>query len=277
VTRVWFVTGATSGFGEAIAREALTHGDRVVATGRRLEALRPLADGHPDRVLPMRLDVTDPGAAHTAMAEAVSALGHVDVVVNNAGYGHIGAVEELTDSELREQIDVVLFGTINITRAALPHLRRQRSGHFVQMSSLNGVEGLAGGGYYAASKFGIEGLSESLAAEVAHLGIKVTVVEPGPHRTRFANPGSTKRAQPIDDYEPSVGKTRQAIAALDGNQPGDPVRAAKAVLAAVNAPHPPFRLPLGTFAVNNICDHLAAQLKELEQWQSLSESTDFPS
>ena len=144
------------------------------------------------------------------------------MVVNNAGYGHFGAVEELSEDELRRQLEVNLFGVINVTRAVLPALRRQRSGHLVQMSSLNGIEGMVGAGYYCAGKFAVEGLSESLAGEVAHLGIKVTIVEPGPHRTGFASPESARVADPIEDYAESVGRVRQAFAELDGAQPGDP-------------------------------------------------------
>jgi NAD(P)-dependent dehydrogenase (short-subunit alcohol dehydrogenase family) len=275
--RVWFVTGASSGFGRAISEAALDRGDRLVATGRTLDTVQGLADAQPDRALALRLDVTDPDAARAVVDGAIAHFGRVDVVVNNAGYGHVGAVEELSDEELRRQLDVNLFGVINVTRAALPHMRRQRSGHLVQMSSLNGIEGLGGGGYYAASKFAIEGLSESLADEVAHLGIKVTIVEPGPHRTRFLNDESAKSSEPMDDYADSVGQTRQVLGELDGNQPGDPVRAAHAILQIVDADDPPRRLPLGQMALDNIRTKLSAQLEELDAWAELSATSDFPS
>jgi NAD(P)-dependent dehydrogenase (short-subunit alcohol dehydrogenase family) len=275
--RVWFVTGASSGFGRAISQAVVDRGHRLVAATRTRGAAQELVDQHPDRSLAITLDVTDAAASRAAFSEAIARFGRVDVVVNNAGYGHVGAVEELTDAELRQQLEVNLFGVINVTRAALPHLRRQRSGHFVQMSSLNGVEGLAGGGYYAASKFAIEGLSESLADEVAPLGIRVTIVEPGPHRTRFANERSAPRARPISDYADSVGKTREIVGQLDGNQPGDPIRAADAILRAVESDDPPLRLPLGQMALDNIRARLAAQLQELEAWAELSAGSDFPS
>jgi NAD(P)-dependent dehydrogenase (short-subunit alcohol dehydrogenase family) len=274
---VWFVTGASSGFGRAISQAVVDRGHRVVAATRTRGAAQELVDQHPDRSLAIALDVTNAAASRAAFSEAIARFGRVDVVVNNAGYGHVGAVEELTDAELRQQLEVNLFGVINVTRAALPHLRRQRSGHFVQMSSLNGVEGLAGGGYYAASKFAIEGLSESLADEVAPLGIRVTIVEPGPHRTRFANERSAPRARPISDYADSVGKTREIVGQLDGNQPGDPIRAADAILRAVESDDPPLRLPLGQMALDNIRARLAAQLQELEAWAELSAGSDFPS
>ncbi|MFI5898441.1 oxidoreductase [Actinoplanes sp. NPDC051513] len=274
--KVWFVTGASSGFGRAIAKTALASGDRVVVSARSEDDAHDVADEYPERGLALALDVTDADMARSAVAKAVSTFGRVDVVVNNAGYGHVGAIEELSDCELRDQLEVNLFGVINVTRAALPHMREQRSGHLVQMSSLNGIEGLVGGGYYAASKFAIEGFSESLAEEVAHLGINVTIVEPGPHRTRFANDESARWASPIDDYTDSVGRAREAIKQLDGHQPGDPDRAADAIVAAVRTPSPPRRLPLGSLAVEHIGARLTAQLDDLRAWSDVSVSTDFP-
>jgi NAD(P)-dependent dehydrogenase (short-subunit alcohol dehydrogenase family) len=274
--RVWFVTGTSSGFGNAVGTAVLEHGDRLAATARDRDSIAPLVDEFPDQAMALPLDVRDADAARDAIDEAVSRFGQIDVVLNNAGYGHVGAIEELTDAELRQQLDVNLLGVINVTRAALPHMRRQRSGHFVQMSSLNGVEGLVGGGYYTASKFAVEGLSETLAGEVAHLGIKVTIVEPGPHRTRFANAKSAEWSEPMEDYEDSVGLARKAIRDMDGNQPGDPVRAAEAIIEVVEAEQPPLRLPLGRMAVDNIRAKLNGQLDELEEWSELSATTDFP-
>lgn len=273
---VWFVTGASSGFGRAVCEAALERGCRVVATGRHLEDLRHLTERAPQSVLALRLDVTDANAAHEAMKGAISRFGRIDVVFNNAGYGHVGAIEELGDDELRKQLEVDLFGVINITRAALPYLRKQRSGHLVQMSSLNGVEGLAGAGYYCASKFGIEGFSETLALEVAHLGIKVTIVQPGPFRTRFLNDKSAKWAKPIADYADSVGKSRQTLRQLDGKQPGDPHRAALAIVQVVESERPPLRLPLGRMALDHIRAALDAERKELDAWAEVGAAADFP-
>ena len=274
--RTWFVTGATSGFGRAISQAVLDHGDRLVATGRDLDALETLVAGHPERALALRLDVTDPAAAREAVSAATARFGRIDVVVNNAGYAHVGAIEELSDDELRAQLEVNLFGVINVTRAALRPMREQRSGHLVQMSSLNGVEGLVGGGYYAASKFAVEGLSESLADEIAHLGIKVTIVEPGPHRTRFLDERSAKSSPPIEDYAGSVGQVRELLGEMDGNQPGDPARAAEAILRIVEADEPPRRLPLGQLALDSIRAKLSAQRDELDAWAELSATSDFP-
>jgi NAD(P)-dependent dehydrogenase (short-subunit alcohol dehydrogenase family) len=271
---VWFVTGASSGFGRAVCLAVLQRGQRLVATARNPDDLKPFVDRAADRALALRLDVTDAGAAHDAMQAAVSRFGRIDVVFNNAGYGHVGAIEELGEDELRRQLDVNLFGTINVTRAALPHMRRQRSGHLVQMSSLNGVEGLPGAGYYCASKFGIEGFSETLAAEVAHLGIKVTIVEPGPFRTRFLNDESARWAPAIEDYGKSVGKTRETLRAMDGKQPGDPDRAAQAIVRAVESDRPPLRLPLGRMALDHIRAALGSRLKELDAWAHLGTAAD---
>jgi NAD(P)-dependent dehydrogenase (short-subunit alcohol dehydrogenase family) len=269
--RTWLVTGASRGFGRALSEVLLSRGERLVATARDPADLQR---EHPD-AFAAALDVTDPDQASEAVEQAVDRFGRLDVVVNNAGYGHFGAIEELTDDELRQQFEVNLFGVLNVTRAALPVMRRQRSGHIVQMSSLNGIEGMVGGGYYCASKFAVEGLSESLAAEVAHLGIKVTIVEPGPHRTEFASTQSARVADPIGDYAESVGQAREAFADFDGNQPGDPERAALAIVEAVEADEPPLRLPLGQMALDNIRAKLGGQLRELERWERLSASTDL--
>lgn len=271
--RVWLVTGASRGFGRALSRAVIQRGERLVATAREPASLEDLAEDG-SGLLPLRLDVTDRRSADQAMAAAVERFGRVDVVVNNAGYGQFGAIEELTHEELRRQFEVNVFGVLNVTRAALPQLRAQRSGHIVQMSSLNGIEGMVGGGGYCATKFAVEGLSESLAQEVSHLGIKVTIVEPGPHRTEFAGQRSARIAAPIDDYAETVGAARAAFGDLDGRQPGDPARAAQAIIAAVDAEDPPLRLPLGETALEHIRTKLEGQLAELEAWRHLSATTE---
>jgi NAD(P)-dependent dehydrogenase (short-subunit alcohol dehydrogenase family) len=274
--RVWFVTGASSGFGRAISNAVLQSGGRLVATARDPDAIRSLVEQGGEQALALPLDVADAAAAKSTIEQAVARFGRIDVVVNNAGYGHVGAIEECSEEELRRQVDVDFFGVVNVTRAALPHMRRQRSGHFVQMSSLNGVEGLAGGSFYAASKFAVEGFSESLASEVAHLGIKVTIVEPAPFRTRFLNDQSTKWSSPMDDYADSVGKVRQMLTAMDGKQPGDPDRAAQAIIQVVEAKSPPLRLPLGKMAIEHIRARRDTVSRELDAWAHVSAATDFP-
>jgi NAD(P)-dependent dehydrogenase (short-subunit alcohol dehydrogenase family) len=274
--RTWFVTGASSGFGRAVALAALRSGGRVAAAGLEQEAIEELVRPYKDRALVLPLDVADAKAARNALERCVAQFGRVDVVYNNAGYGHVGAVEELADHELRRQLDVNLLGVINVTRAALPHMRRQRAGHFLQQSSLNGVEGLVGAAYYCASKFGIEGFSEALSDEVAHLGIKVTIVEPGPFRTRFLDDRSVKWSRPMPEYAESVGKARDTLRALNGTQPGDPDRAAQVLLSIVELERPPRRLLLGTMALEHARKSIADRQKQLDDWAEISASTDFP-
>lgn len=193
--RVWFVTGTSSGFGRALAEAVLEHGDRLIATARDTSTISDLARTYPERARVLELDVTDRDRVSVVLEEAVSSFGRLDVVVNNAGYGLRGALEEFSEEELRRQFETNVFGVLGVTRAALPHLRRQRSGHVVQMSSVGGVVSTVGGGVYAGTKFAVEGISEALAKEVAHLGIRVTIVEPGPFRTDFAG-RSMRRAEP---------------------------------------------------------------------------------
>jgi NAD(P)-dependent dehydrogenase (short-subunit alcohol dehydrogenase family) len=210
--RVWFITGSASGLGRAVAEAALERGERVVATGRDLDRLRELQDRYPDRALAHRLDVTDPGEAERAVQAAIDRFGRIDVLVNNAGFGLFGPLEELADEELRREFDTNVFGAVNVLRASLPRLRSRRSGHIVQISSLEGVAPAAAGeSAYAGTKFAVEGICETLAKEVAHLGIGVTIVEPGPIRTGFAA-GATAKTPQDPDYEESVGK------ALDGSR-----------------------------------------------------------
>lgn len=274
--RVWFVTGASRGFGRAVCEEVLANGDTVVATARNPGALRPFDAAADGRVAVLSLDVADAKEARAAARDAVDRYGRVDVVFNNAGFASIGAAEELTDRELREQLDVNLLGVINVTRAVLPYMRKQGFGHLLQMSSLNGVEGLPGGSYYAASKFGVEGFSDSLADEVAPLGIRVTIVEPGPHRTGLLGEQSVKRSREIEAYARTVGPVRDQLHDLNGNQPGDPARAARALIRVVESDDPPRHLPLGQMAIDHIRTRLRLRLDELDQIAGLAATSDFP-
>ena len=272
--RVWFITGTSSGLGRALAQAALDRGSRVVATARSTERIADLRQRFPDRAIAALLDVNDADQVRGAIDAAVNAFGRIDVVVNNAGYGALGALEELSDDELRRQFETNVFGALNVTRAALPQLRRQRSGHIVQLSSLSGVVPNAGEGAYAGSKSAIEGLSESLAKEVAHLGIGVTIVEPGPFRTDFAG-RSLQKADPIDDYAETVGPTRELIAQLDGTQPNDPTRGADAIIRAVESPNPPLHLALGDDAIQAIRAMLDKRRQELDAWADVGKATAF--
>jgi NAD(P)-dependent dehydrogenase (short-subunit alcohol dehydrogenase family) len=272
--RVWLITGASSGLGRALAEAALDAGHRVVATARDAENVADLEQRHPGRATAAALDVTRPEQAAGALAAAVEAFGGVDVVVNNAGYGVLGALEELSDDELRSQFETNLFGALQVTRAALPQLRRQRSGHIVQLSSLSATVANPGESAYVGSKAALEGVSESLAKEVAHLGIRVTIVQPGPFRTDFAG-RSLQKADPIDDYADTVGAARDLIAQLDGNQPNDPTRGAEAIIHAVESPNPPLHLALGEDAIEAIRANLDDQRAELDAWAEVGGATGF--
>ncbi|MGW3044064.1 oxidoreductase [Kitasatospora sp. NPDC001159] len=274
--RVWLITGANSGFGQAIAEAAIAAGDTVVAAARRPEALAELEAAHPGRVVPVRLDVTDQEQVAAAVEEALSRLGRIDVLVNNAGRGLIGAVEEYTDRELRDLMDLHFFGPAALTRAVLPHMRAQGSGAVVQMSSMGGRFSFPGVGAYSATKFALEGLSEALAQEVAGFGIKVLIVEPGAFRTGFAGGDALAHATPIDAYEPVVGPVRTGLPDSDGKQPGDPVKAAEAILAALAAERTPLRLALGTDAVDAILGNLDGARSETEAWAAVGRGTDYP-
>ncbi|WP_326836575.1 oxidoreductase [Amycolatopsis rhabdoformis] len=272
MTRVWFITGTSAGFGRVLAEAVLARGERVVATARDVEAVKDLAD----RALVTRLDVTDPASIRSAVAAAIAEYGQIDVLVNNAGHGLIGALEELTDEQTRAVMETNVFGVLAVTRAVLPHLRARRSGHIVQLSSVGGVVGNPGHAIYATSKFALEGMSEALAGEVGPLGIRVSIVEPGPFRTEFAGRSMTFAA-PIPDYDPTpAGRLRHQFSAQDGRQPNDPARAAAAILTLVDTPDAPLRLPLGPEAVTRIRAKLEQQLADLAAWEAVSLDTRYP-
>ncbi|MEU8971110.1 oxidoreductase [Streptomyces monashensis] len=274
VTKVWFITGTSTGLGRALAQEVIADGDRLVATARDPRTLDDLVALAPDRVRALPLDVTDPGAVRLAVDTALKEFGRIDVLVNNAGYALRGALEEVSDAELRRQFETNVFGALDVTRAVLPTLRAQRSGCIVQMSSVGGVLATLGGSAYAGTKFALEGLSEGLAAEVAHLGIHVLIVEPGPFRTDFTG-RSVRWADPIDDYRSALGPAREQFLAMHGTQPGDPARAARAVITATRMEKPPLRLPLGAGAVDRIRERLRLRLQEVDATEPLGRPTDF--
>jgi NAD(P)-dependent dehydrogenase (short-subunit alcohol dehydrogenase family) len=275
-SRVWFITGASKGLGRALTEAVLDNGERVLATARDADAITDLPQRYPGQAIASALDVTDPEQASEAAARVLNEFGRIDVLVNNAGYGLLGALEELSDQDLRDQFETNLFGVVNVTRAVLPHFREQRSGHIVQISSLSGVVPNPGESAYAATKFALEGMSESLAQEVAHLGIRVTIVEPGPVRTEFAG-SSLRRADPIDDYADSVGQVRELLAQLDGSQPNDPARVAQSIIRATEQDEPPLHLPLGEQAFAGIRQHLSKRGEELDQTHPLGVGTAFES
>jgi NAD(P)-dependent dehydrogenase (short-subunit alcohol dehydrogenase family) len=272
--RVWFVTGTSAKLGRALAEEVLAHGDRVVATARDATTVKDLAEQAPDRALAATLDVTDAGSVRAAVAAALDTFGRIDVLVNNAGYGLRGAIEDLDEAELRRQFETNVFGALTVTRAVLPAMRRRRSGRVVQVSSVGGVMTMLGGSAYSGTKFALEGLSEGLAAEVAHLGIKVVIVEPGPFRTDFAG-RSIRWAAPSPDYADVMVPAKAAFDTFDGTQPGSPAKAARAIIEVVGWDDPPLRLPLGAEAFARIRDRLAARLAELDAVEPVGRPTAF--
>ncbi|QCX81483.1 putative oxidoreductase [Streptomyces sp. YIM 121038] len=274
---VWFITGCSSGLGRALATAVLERGWRAAVTARDPRTLADVIRGHGDRALPLPLDVTDPQQIETAVTRAQTAFGAIDVLVNNAGYGYLAAVEEGEDDEIRALFDTNVFGLADTTKAVLPGMRARRRGHIVNISSLGGLLGFGATGYYHATKFAVEGLSESLAAEVAPLGIKVTIVEPAAFRTNWPGPSMRQSATTIDDYAATAGTRRAGTLATHGHQPGDPARAARAAIDAVTAEQPPLRLLLGKAAYDLATAKLDTLKATFDDWRDVTLGADFPS
>jgi NAD(P)-dependent dehydrogenase (short-subunit alcohol dehydrogenase family) len=268
-TRVWLITGASSGFGRAIAEAALERGDSVVVGVRDTGAVTDL----PERAHPVALDVTDPDQREAAVAETVERFGRIDVLVNNAGRTQVGAVEETTDDELRSLFDLHFFAPAALTRLVVPHMRRQDGGAIVQMSSVGGQVTAPGFGAYCATKFALEGLTETLRDEVAGFGIRTLIVEPGAFRTGLFRPGAAYESEAMPEYADTVGPTRAYVRDNDGLQPGDPAKAAQAILTALDADEPPLRLVLGADAIGNIENRLKGVADELAAWRAVGEAT----
>lgn len=273
--RVWFVTGASRGIGAQIVEAALAHGDAVVATARHPAALAQRF-ATADALLALPLDVTDEAQAAAAVAAALARFGHIDVLVNNAGYGLVGAVEESSAAEIERLYATNVFGLLKVTRAVLPAMRARRRGHLINISSLGGIQSFPGYGAYCSTKFAVEALTESLHAELKPLGIHATTVEPGYFRTDFLD-ASSLVASPtvIDDYAPTSGAMRAAAAAINHRQPGDPALLARALIELVGAAEPPLRLPLGTDTLAALRAKHAFVEAETRRWEALSASTDF--
>ena len=271
MNRVWLITGANSGFGQAIAEAAVAAGDIAVATARRVRSLDGQAAAHPGQVDVLPLDVTDSAAIDATVQDVIARHGRIDVLVNNAGRTHVGAAEETSDVELRDLFEVHVFGPAALTRAVLPHMRSRRSGVIVQVSSMGGQISFAGFAAYSATKFALEGMSEALADEVSPLGIKVLIVEPGAFRTGLF--GNHSASTPIPDYADTAGRTRQLVEASAGTQPGDPEKAAAAIITALDAPDTPLRLPLGDDAVDAILSHIDSTRADIRTWEKLARDT----
>jgi NAD(P)-dependent dehydrogenase (short-subunit alcohol dehydrogenase family) len=270
-TRTWLVTGATSGFGRTIVDAALGRGDAVVATSRRTDGLEDIADH--ERVLVTKLDVTDPAQRQAAVAAALERFGRIDVLVNNAGRTQVGAIEETTDDEMRDLFELHFFAPFALTRLVLPVMRAQGGGAIVQMSSVGGQTTAPGFGAYCATKFALEGLTETLRDEVAAFGIHTIIVEPGAFRTGLFRPGAAYESAEMPEYDETVGPTRGYVRGNDGKQPGDPVKAAQAIITALDADEPPLRLVLGEDAIGNIRSRLQSLNDELDAWEPVGAAT----
>lgn len=273
---VWFITGCSTGFGHEIARHVLERGCRAVVTARNSTQVESLVSDHRGRALALPLDVTVPDQISDAMNAAEETFGRIDVLVNNAGIGYFGAIEESSDEDVRRMFEINFWGLANMTRAVLPGMRRRRRGHIVNLSSMGGVRGAPGVGYYNATKFAVEGLSEALALEVAPLGIKVILVEPSGFRTDWAGRSASEARHTIEDYSATAGKRRIQIRAGSGKQPGDPRRAAASIVQAVEAPNPPLRLLLGKVALTAGREKIKSLARDFEAWAAVTEGADFP-
>ncbi|MGH6860320.1 MAG: oxidoreductase [Phyllobacterium sp.] len=273
---VWFITGCSTGFGRELARHTLQLGYPTVVTARNTAQIQDLAEGYEDNALVLKLDVTKPEDIAQAVKAAQDRFGRIDVLVNNAGIGYFGSLEESDIAEARRMFDINIWGLMDMTRAVLPILRKQRSGTVVNVSSIGGLRGFPAVGFYNATKFGVEGLSESLSREVAHLGIKVLIVEPSGFRTDWAGRSANEAPETIEDYRPSAGERMRQIRQSSGSQPGDPVKAVEAIVKAVEAKDPPLRLLLGKLALSGAREKIGELQRDADAWAEVSEGADAP-
>ena len=273
---VWLITGCSTGFGRELAKLVLERGWRAVVTARDPSKLADLAEGHKDRALVLQLDVTDRKQIADVVAKSQKHFGRIDALVNNAGYGYLAAIEEGEDDAVRAMFETNVFGLVDMTKAVLPIMREQKSGLIVNISSIGGITSFAATGYYHGTKYAVEGISESLAIEVKPLGIDVLVVEPGPFRTNWAGPSIKQSAARIDDYAATAGERRKQTEARSGNQAGDPVRAAQAIIDAALSDTPPLRLLLGKAALELARKKVASLTHDFDTWEKTTIGADFP-
>lgn len=276
MSKVWLITGCSTGFGRQLAQEALKNGDRVAVTSRNPDDIKDIVAQYPDTSIAVKLDVTKNDEIKSAVAQTLEKFKRIDVLVNNAGIGYFGAVEESEETEIRRMFDINFFGLANMTNEVLPIMRSQRSGHVVNVSSIGGYVSFPAVGFYNATKFAVAGLSESLAKETAHLGIKVTVVAPSGFRTDWAGRSANNSKIIIADYAPTAHTNKNNIRGYSGNQPGDPFRAAQAIIRAVESPEPPLRLFLGVGALKGIRNKIVELNKDIDTWEETTVWADNP-
>jgi NAD(P)-dependent dehydrogenase (short-subunit alcohol dehydrogenase family) len=274
--KVWFITGCSTGFGRELAKMVLDRGYRCVVTARDPAKAEDIARGKEDRALVLELDVTDQVQVNAAVHSAVEHFGRIDVLVNNAGIGYFGSVEESDEEEFRRMFEVNFFGLSSMTRAVLPVMRKQRAGHIINISSIGGLRSFPALAYYNATKHAVEGFSEALALEVAPLGIKVIIVEPSGFRTDWAGRSASETRSGIADYADTAWRNIQNLRASSGKQPGDPVRAAAAIIDAVESPNPPLRLLLGKAALKGARIKLDMLKRDFDAWEETTVSADTP-
>lgn len=276
MSKVWFITGCSTGFGRELAKEVLASGYRAAVAARNTDDVKDITDAYPETAIAVKLDVTQPEQITAAVTQIQEKFKQIDVLVNNAGIGYFGAIEESEEDEVRRMFEINFFGLANVTKAVLPTLRKQRSGHILNVASIGGLVGFPAVGFYNATKFAVDGYSESLSKELAPLGIKVTVIAPSGFRTDWAGRSANNSKIVIDDYKETAEANKNSIRGYSGNQPGDPVRAAKAMIKAVEAENPPLRLLLGEAALKGARNKIELLKKDFDTWADVTVGADFP-
>jgi NAD(P)-dependent dehydrogenase (short-subunit alcohol dehydrogenase family) len=274
--KIWFITGCSTGFGRELAKEVLENGYKAVVTARKLEDIQDIVDDFSENAFAIKLDVTKPEDVKASVEQAIAHFGKIDVLVNNAGIGYFGAIEESEEDEVRRMFEINFWGLAEMTKAVLPGMRKQRSGHIINIASIGGLVGFPGVGFYNATKFAVDGYSEALAKEVAPLGIKVTVICPSGFRTDWAGRSANNSKIIIDDYKATAEANKNAIRGYSGKQPGDPVKAAKAIVKAVESANPPLHLLLGVAAMKGARNKLEVLKKDFDAWEETTVGADFP-
>ena len=276
MSKVWLITGCSTGFGRELAKHVLESGNKAAVTARKPEDIQDIVDGNKENAIALKLDVTKEDEIKAAVADTIAKFGRIDVLVNNAGIGYFGAVEESEDEAVRKMFEINVFGLARMIQEVLPVMRKQKSGHIVNIASIGGLRSFPAVGFYNATKYAVDGLSEALAKETAHLGIKVTIVCPSGFRTDWAGRSAEDSPIKIEDYATTAGQNKSSIRGNSGSQAGDPVRAAKAIVKAVDAEHPPLRLLLGVAALTGARAKLEELKEDFDAWEETTIGADFP-